>query len=115
MRRSTNSVVRNGEGDTRSRRAALLPTMSDRFHGLSKIISCVLSLGFLSTLPFEVQRGSSVVAIYSQKGDYVVVAAESRTADMNHKPLDDRACKIISLGNDTVFFETGIPAIRVLR
>jgi hypothetical protein len=89
--------------------------MGNQFRELSKIISCVLIVGALSTFPFKVKRGSLVVAMYSQKGDYVVAAAESRNEDMNHKVLDDRACKIISLGTDTVFFETGTPAIGVFR
>jgi|SRR5580700_7698105 hypothetical protein len=115
MRRSTNCVSRSGDDGIRSRQGDLQQPMSDRFRKLSRIVGCLLSLGFLSAQPFSVERGSSVVAIYSQKDDYVVVAAESRNEDFNHKPLNDQACKIISLGNDTVFFETGIPVIGVLR
>ena len=51
---------------------------------------------------------SLVVAIVSPNGDYVVVAAESRnTNGADLKPVDDDACKIISLDGKTLFFETG--------
>jgi hypothetical protein len=86
---------------------ALQQAISERLHEFSKIAGCILILGLSFVLPFEVQRGSLVLAMVSQKGDYVVVAAESRNQGMNHELLDDRACKIISLGDDTVFFETG--------
>lgn len=59
----------------------------------------------------EETRGSLVVSITSEKGDYVVVAAESRDlgkrAGARPDPYGDRACKIIELGSDTLFFETG--------
>lgn len=115
MPQSTNCAGRNGEDGTRSRRVAFKETMTNRFHELTKLVSCVLILGCVFAFPLEVKRGSSVLAMYSQKGDYVVVAAESRNVDKTHKFVDDRACKIISLGDDTVFFETGIPVIGVLR
>jgi len=89
--------------------------MTNRFHDLSKSIGSVLILGSLLAFPLEVQRGSLVLAMYSQKSDYVVVAAESRNTDSSHKVIDDHACKIISLGNDTAFFETGVPVIGVFR
>lgn len=52
-------------------------------------------------------RGSLVVFVVSDRADYVVIGAESRTVDGDNKPVDDRACKIISLGGDTLFYETG--------
>lgn len=60
-------------------------------------------------------RGSLVVAIVSQKGNYVVVAADSREVDEADKPIDDKSCKVIALGGDTLFFETGTPLIIVRR
>lgn len=60
-------------------------------------------------------RGSLVVAIVSQKGSYVVVAADSREVDEADKPIDDKSCKVIALGGDTLFFETGTPLIIVRR
>jgi hypothetical protein len=60
-------------------------------------------------------RGSLVVAIVSQKGSYVVVAADSREVDESDRPIDDESCKVIALGGDTLFFETGTPLIIVRR
>jgi|HubBroStandDraft_6_1064221.scaffolds.fasta_scaffold05471_6 hypothetical protein len=64
--------------------------------------------------PVEVRRGSLVVVTVSQKGDFVIVGAESRNVHDN-KPFNDKACKIISLGGDTVFFETGVAYIKITR
>jgi hypothetical protein len=53
-------------------------------------------------------RGSLVVVIVSSKSDYVLVAAESRNTNaLDHTPANDDACKIISAGGKTLFFETG--------
>jgi hypothetical protein len=60
-------------------------------------------------------RGSLVVAIVSQKGNYIVVAADSREVDESDRPIDDKSCKVIALGGDTLFFETGTPLIIVRR
>jgi hypothetical protein len=60
-------------------------------------------------------RGSLVVAIVSQKGNYIVVAADSREVDEADRPIDDKSCKIVALGGDTLFFETGTPLIIVRR
>src|SRR5579863_4845248 len=60
--------------------------------------------------------GSLVVAIVSSKGDYVVIASESRnTSGWNHTPANDDACKIISVGGKTLFFETGESEYRSQR
>jgi hypothetical protein len=61
----------------------------------------------------EFSRGSLVVSIVSKRGDYVVVAAESRNVDPITKQGDDSACKIVALGTDTLFFETGVLDIKV--
>ena len=60
-------------------------------------------------------RGSLVVGIVSQKGNYIVVAADSREVDESDRPIDDKSCKVIALGGDTLFFETGTPLIIVRR
>src|ERR1700729_633526 len=81
--------------------------------------SLVTNVVFLAALVFSVvsvavladsrnSRGSLVVAIVSTKGDYVVIAAESRnTNGSDRTPANDDACKIISVGGETIFFETG--------
>ena len=60
-------------------------------------------------------HGSLVVAIVSQKGNYIVVAADSREVDESDTPIDDKSCKVIALGGNTLFFETGTPLIIVRR
>jgi len=73
-----------------------------------------LIIVLLSESPIaEDRRGSLVIAIVAQKGDYVVVGAESRNLDKSLDPLDDLGCKVIQLGSDTLFFETGNSVIRV--
>jgi hypothetical protein len=71
----------------------------------------VLELAFVSAVTPAASRnarGSLVVAIVSSKGDYMVIAAESRnTNGSDRTPANDEACKIISLGAKTLFFETG--------
>jgi hypothetical protein len=61
----------------------------------------------------QARRGSLIVFIVSKRADYVVIGAESRTIDIVHNSSDDRSCKIISLGRDTLFYETGNAAIGV--
>jgi hypothetical protein len=64
-------------------------------------------LGASSLWPQNIY-GSLVVAIVSSKGEYVVIAAESRnTSGHTHAPANDDACKIIGLDAKTLFFETG--------
>jgi hypothetical protein len=60
-------------------------------------------------------RGTLVVVMVPYKGDYVVVAAESRHAAVPAygSPADDRACKIVELGRDTLFFDTGYDHINI--
>jgi hypothetical protein len=65
-------------------------------------------------IPSKTEHGSLVVVFISPAGDYVVVGAESRNAHDN-RPLNDLACKIISLGNRTVFFESGDSFIKITR
>jgi len=61
----------------------------------------------------QARRGSLVVMIVSKRADYVVIGAESRTLDVSKHSFEDRSCKIISLGGDTLFYETGNAAIGV--
>jgi hypothetical protein len=55
----------------------------------------------------EDRRGSLVVLVFSKNSDYIVAAAESRELDRSGKPINDRGCKVIAVGNDTLFFATG--------
>jgi hypothetical protein len=80
----------------------------------SLVTSILLSVVVLAVVTIAISlasknvRGSLVVAIVSPKADYVVVAAESRNTNAaDLKPVDDDACKIISLDGETLFFETG--------
>jgi hypothetical protein len=71
----------------------------------------------LLSFPLQAQtlHGSLVVFIVSSRADYVVVGAESRNTYRTGKVLNDRACKIISLGGNTLFYETGNSVIGVYR
>jgi len=66
-----------------------------------------LTLALLCSPQGGVHRGSLVVFVFSKNSDFIIVAAESREIDRNGKPLDDRGCKVITLGKDTLFFTTG--------
>lgn len=77
-------------------------------------VTTALVAFLLSPIPFGV-RGSLVVAIVSQKGDYVVVAAESRSLDLSRRRVNNLSCKIIGLGGEMLFFETGVNVIGVQR
>jgi hypothetical protein len=70
-------------------------------------VAMIAVLLFTLPLQAQVRRGSLVVWIVSMQSDYVVVGAESRTADSENKFINDTACKILSLGGDTLFYETG--------
>ncbi len=66
----------------------------------------------LSGLFLQACHGTSIVWVVSEKGDYVVLAADSREFDdLTQKPNSD-ACKVISF-DDTVFFASGRPRIPV--
>jgi hypothetical protein len=65
----------------------------------------VPSLGSATTV--QGVGGSLVVVVWSKKGDYVVVAAESRRTDLQGRPVTNTACKVIGLGGATLFFVTG--------
>jgi hypothetical protein len=53
--------------------------------------------------------GTLVVWLVSNAKDYVVIGAESRNIGLpSGKTIDDRSCKIIQLGQQTVFFELGL-------
>src|ERR1700720_268674 len=70
-------------------------------------VGCLFAL--LVTLPLQaqIQRGSLVVWIVSKQADYVVIGADSRTLNLDSKSTNDSGCKILSLGGDTLFYETG--------
>jgi hypothetical protein len=70
-------------------------------------VLCVIAFALLSPAPIEVQRGTLVVVAVSQKRDYAVVGAESRNKYGNGQPPDERGCKVIALGSDSLFFEAG--------
>jgi len=60
-------------------------------------------------------HGSLVVWIVSERSDYVVIGAESRSVDSTERVVSDQDCKIISLGGDTLFCETGSREIASTR
>jgi hypothetical protein len=78
-------------------------------------IGIMVALFLPAPVRLQVTGGSLVVWIVSQRSDYVVIGAESRNTDKHLNVLNDRACKIISLGNDTLFYETGNSEIWVQR
>lgn len=83
---------------------------------MNKLLLLLLpSFGLLYAVPSPAQsaRGSLVIWIVSRQADYVVIGAESRTVRSNQKGPEDRSCKIISLGGDTLFYETGISEMQV--
>jgi len=87
------------------------PTEGDTLWRASATIA--LLLASLSVLPEGGdRRGSLVVLEFSRNSDYIVVAAESRQLDRDGKPLDDRGCKIVALGRETLFFVTGFYRIQ---
>lgn len=54
-----------------------------------------------------VRHGTAIFFFISEKGDYVVIAADSRQSDEHGTPLNDEECKMIVLGSKTVFFASG--------
>lgn len=73
----------------------------------------IFALVFAWPLPIQSSRGSLVVWIVSARADYVVIGAESRTQRSGQGETDDLSCKIIALGGDTLFYETGISEMSV--
>jgi hypothetical protein len=73
----------------------------------------VVALLFVLPLDAQVRNGSLVVLVVSIRADYVVIGAESRQVDTKGKFVDDCGCKIIALGKDTLFYETGSSEIGV--
>jgi hypothetical protein len=72
-----------------------------------------LLLLLATPLQAQVAKGTLVVWIVSERSDYVVIGAESRTLDSRKNFPDDRSCKVISLGGDTLFYETGSSVVGV--
>lgn len=69
---------------------------------------CIIALGLLSAPPPKTRSGSLVVGIFSRNADYVVIGAESRRNYSGETTsADDDACKVISLGGNTLFFDAG--------
>jgi len=68
-------------------------------------IAAALFLTFPSDA--QLRRGSLVVVLVSKKADFVVVGAESRSVDLNLHFVSDSSCKILSLGGNTLFYESG--------
>jgi hypothetical protein len=81
--------------------------------GMRRVLAFVLMLVVAGVAEGQARRGSLVVMIVSKRADYVVIGAESRTLDVSNHTFEDRSCKIISLGGDTLFYETGNAAIGV--
>lgn len=76
-------------------------------HGHLLVVALVVSLASV-TAASQNARGSLVIAVVSPKGEYVVLAADSRnTNGYDHKPANDDACKLIGLSKKILFFETG--------
>ena len=79
---------------------------------MKKVLRWML-LSVLTATPSEAthdtqaRRGSLVVWIVSERADYVVIGAESREVNPDLSSSNDRSCKIISLGGDTLFYGTG--------
>jgi hypothetical protein len=74
------------------------------------VFALVLSalLVFPSTLR-EARGGSLAFWIVSRQKNYVVVGTDSRDVDLRTgNRVDDSACKVISLGGRTLFFELGV-------
>jgi hypothetical protein len=72
-------------------------------------------LGLLFAKPIPVKHGTLILGLISRKGDYVVIGAESRNRHMDGKPSDDEGCKVIALGNKSLFFEAGVANLKVSK
>jgi len=55
--------------------------------------------------------GTSIVYVISNDGQYVVFAADSRNVDPSNNITNNEACKVITLGNDTTFYESGTAVV----
>jgi hypothetical protein len=78
----------------------------------STVIPALLLL-LAAPLQAQVVGGSLVVWVVSERSDYVVIGAESRNLDSRRNFSNDRSCKVISLGGDTLFYETGSSVVGV--
>jgi hypothetical protein len=74
-----------------------------------------IALGLLFAKPIPVKHGTLILGLISRKGDYVVIGAESRNRHMDGKPSDDEGCKVIALGNKSLFFEAGVANLKVSK
>lgn len=73
----------------------------------SRLILSIVSVILLQTLCY----GTSIVLVVSETGEYVVIAADSRQADISGKRKpSDKECKAIQLDN-TLFFDSGTVVI----
>src|SRR5579864_6130050 len=86
---------------------------------MSKLLIFVgATLATVVSAQFGIQRGTLVVSIVSQKSDYVVLAAKSHNSFVGYQvsgQSDNDACKIIRLGPNTLFFESGASVVGTLR
>jgi hypothetical protein len=68
----------------------------------------------LSVLLLQACHGTSIVWVVAQAGDYVVLAADSRTFSVRRQQSSDHVCKVIALDR-TIFFTSGTARIELLR
>jgi hypothetical protein len=73
---------------------------------------CGILLAGLSLTPKKIDRGSLVVGMFSRKGEYIVVGAESRRSHLSGVETDDLGCKVISLDGKALFFDAGVTYIK---
>lgn len=72
----------------------------------AKLILAFLLIEFLP-VPVcgqSVRGGTAIFFLISKNGNYVVIAADSRQSDKNSGIHNDQECKIIVLGDKTIFF-----------
>lgn len=56
-------------------------------------------------------KGTSIVFVVSNTGEYVALAADSRNFDSIAHRTNDEACKVIVLGADTLFYESSTATV----
>ncbi len=81
-------------------------------------VSFIVALSAIPMVRFTAKHGTLVVCIVSKKNNYVVIGAESRNSKEVYgasRQPDNRACKIIGLGGNTVFFESGVSVAGTLH
>jgi hypothetical protein len=85
------------------------PTVLTSTLGAAVFALVVSALLFWPSTIQEASGGSLAFWIVSRQKNYVVVGTESRNMDLRTgNRVDDSACKVISLGGRTLFFELGV-------